>query len=153
MSEIELIIRIMLANARYYGTTSTIEFNQKHINEIVPKLNDLFCKYGYKSEIFFKDEKNSTYKNYINLMLSIFGDVIYEDGRPYNEDWFGLYDEETESLDFIHLSYAKAEKWISLSSRYNQDFIEMGSYILTDDIEVFEADRERLEDHYLKLKM
>lgn len=35
MSEIELIIRIMIANVYYYGTTSMIEFNENHINEIV----------------------------------------------------------------------------------------------------------------------
>ena len=42
MGEIELIIRIMIANVYYYGTTSMIEFNENHINEIVPKLNELF---------------------------------------------------------------------------------------------------------------
>lgn len=51
MSEIELIIRIMIANVYHYGTTYMIEFNENHINEIVLKLNELFSNYGYKTEI------------------------------------------------------------------------------------------------------
>lgn len=77
MSEIGLIVRIMIANAYYYGTTTKLEFNEKHINEIVPKLNEIFSKYGYETEMFLKDEKSLTYKNYKDLMLSIFGDTIY----------------------------------------------------------------------------
>lgn len=67
----------MIANAYYYGTTTKLEFNEKHINEIVPKLNEIFSKYGYETEMFLKDEKSLTYKNYKDLMLSIFGDTIY----------------------------------------------------------------------------
>ena len=152
MDEIELIVRIMIANAYYYGTTTMLEFNEKHINEIVPKLAELFSKYGYKTEMFLKDEESLTYKNYKDLMLSIFGDTIYEDDRPYDEKWFGLYDDELECLDIVHLSLTDSEKWISLSSNYNQNFIERGSYILTDDIEVYKSERERLENNYKKLR-
>ena len=34
-----------------------------------------------------------------NLMLSIFGDTIHKDDRPYDEKWFSLYDDELERLD------------------------------------------------------
>lgn len=151
MSEIELIVRIMIANAYYYGTTSMLEFNEKHINEIVPKLDELFSKYGYKTEIFLKDENSLTYKNYKDLMLSIFGDTIYEDDRPYDEKWFGLYDDELECLEITHLLRPDAEKWISLASNYNQEFIETGGYILTNDMETFKSERDRLENSYKKL--
>lgn len=137
MDEIELIIRIMIAYARYYGDTDILEFNEKHINEIVPKLNELFIKYGYKTDMFLKDEDSSTYKNYKNLMLSIFGDTLYEDGRPYDENWFGLYDDELECLQIAHLSYPDAKKWTSLSYNYDQNFIETGSYIFSNNNEVF----------------
>lgn len=46
----------MIANAYYYGNTTRIEFNEKYISEIVPRLNDLFCKYGYKTEIFSEEK-------------------------------------------------------------------------------------------------
>lgn len=151
MSEIELIVRIMIANAYYYGTTSMLEFNEKHINEIVPKLDELFSKYGYKTEMFLKDENSLTYKNYKDLMLSIFGDTIYEDDRPYDEKWFGLYDDELECLEITHLLRPDAEKWISLASNYNQEFIETGGYILTNDMETFKSERDRLENSYKKL--
>lgn len=151
MSEIELIVRIMIVNAYYYGTTSMLEFNEKHINEIVPKLDKLFSKYGYKTEIFLKDENSLTYKNYKDLMLSIFGDTIYEDDRPYDEKWFGLYDDELECLEITHLLRPDAEKWISLASNYNQEFIETGGYILTNDMETFKSERDRLENSYKKL--
>lgn len=151
MSEIELIVRIMIANAYYYGTTSMLEFNEKHINEIVPKLDELFSKYGYKTEMFLKDENSLTYKNYKDLMLSIFGDTIYEDDRPYDEKWFGLYDDELECLEITHLLRPDAEKWISLASNYNQEFIETGGYILTNDMEAFKSERDRLENSYKKL--
>lgn len=151
MSEIELIVRIMIVNAYYYGTTSMLEFNEKHINEIVPKLDELFSKYGYKTEIFLKDENSLTYKNYKDLMLSIFGDTIYEDDRPYDEKWFGLYDDELECLEITHLLRPDAEKWISLASNYNQEFIETGGYILTNDMETFKSERDRLENSYKKL--
>ena len=35
-----------------------------------------------------------------------------------------------------------------IDENYNQEFIEAGSYILTDDIEVFESERQRLDDVY-----
>ena len=152
MSEIELIIRIMIANVYYYGTTSMIEFNENHINEIVTKLNELFSNYGYKTDIFSKDEQSLTYKNFKDLMLSIFGDIIYIDDRPYDENWFGLYDDELECLEIVHLSHSDAEKWISLASNYNQEFIETGGYILTNDMEAFKSERDRLENSYKILK-
>lgn len=152
MSEIELIVRIMIANAYDYGTTNVLEFNEKHINEIVPKLDELFSKYGYKTEIFLKDEESLTYKNYKDLMLSIFGDTIYEDDRPYDEKWFGLYDDELECLIIAHLLYPDEEKWIFLASNYNQEFIETGSYILTNDMEAFKSERDRLENSYKILR-
>ena len=31
---------------------------------------------------------------------------------------------------------------------YNQEFIETGSYILTDDIDVFESERQRQDEVY-----
>ena len=105
MSEIELIIRIMIANVYHYGTTSMIEFNENHINEIVPKLNELFSNYGYKTEIFLKDEQSLTYKKFKDLMLSIFGDIIYIDDRPYDENWFGLYDENMKRIDIVSITY------------------------------------------------
>lgn len=64
----------------------------------------------------------------------------------------GLYDDELECLDIVHLSLTDSEKWISLSSNYDQNFIERGSYILTDDIEVYKSERERLENNYKKLR-
>lgn len=140
MNEIEIILRIMIANAYYYGTTTIIEFNEKSIYETTKKLNELFHKYGYKMQI--------TYEKYKELMLIIFGDTIYVDNRPYNENWFGLYDEEQHYLEMIHLSQEKAKEWIKLMENYNHDFIETGSYILTSDIEVFESERERLDDIY-----
>lgn len=140
MKEIELILRIMIANAYYYGTTTIIDFNEKSIYENTKKLNELFYNYGYKIEI--------TNEKYKELMLIIFGDTIYVDDRPYDENWFGLYDEEQQYLEMIHLSQEKAEKWINLTKNYNQDFIETGSYILTSDIEVFKSERERLDDVY-----
>ena len=76
MSEIELIVKIMIANAYHYGTTTMLEFNENNINKIVPKLNELFSNYGYKTEMFLKDEQSLTYKNYKDLMLSIFGDLF-----------------------------------------------------------------------------
>lgn len=148
MSEIELIVRIMIANAYHYGTTTMLEFNENNINKIVPKLNELFSNYGYKTEMFLKDEQSLTYKNYKDLMLSIFGDTIYNDDKPYDENWFGLYDDELECLDIVHLSHDDAEKWVSLANNYNQDFIEIGSYILTNDIEAFKSERDRLENNY-----
>lgn len=151
MGEIELILRIMIANAVYYGTTNVLEFNEQHINKIVPQLDELFRKYGYKTEFFLKDEKSLTYKNYKDLMLSIFGDSIYDDGRPYDEKWFGVYDDEEECLLVAHLLCPDAEKWVSLASNYNQEFIETGSYILTNDIETFKSERDRLENTYRKL--
>lgn len=151
MGEIEVIVRIMIANAYYYGTTTTLEFNEKHINEIVPELDELFSEYGYNTNMFSKDQDSLTYKNYKNLMLSIFGDTIYVDDRQYDENWFGLYDGKLGYLDIVHLSYTDAEKWLSLSSNYNQDFIETGSYILTDDIEAFKSERDRLADNYREI--
>lgn len=150
MGEIELILRIMIASAYYYGTTSMIEFNENHINEIVSKLNELFNKYGYKTDIFLIDEQSKTYKKFKDLMLSIFGDTIYEDDRPYDEKWFGLYDDELQCLEIVHLLYPDAEKWASLASNYNQEFIETGSYILTNDMETFKSERDRLENNYRK---
>lgn len=152
MSEIEIILRIMIANAYYYGTTTVLEFNEEHINKVVPKLAKLFSEYGYKTEIFLKDENSSTYKKYKDLMLSIYGDTIYKDDKACAKKWFGLYDTELECLDTIHLSLADAEKWLSLANNYNQNFIETGSYILTNDIEVFESERERLYNNYKRLR-
>ena len=152
MSEIELIIRIMIANVYHYGTTSMIEFNENHINEIVPKLNELFSNYGYKTEIFSKDEQSLTYKKFKDLMLSIFGDIIYIDDRPYDENWFGLYDDELECLDMVHLCNYDVKKYISLASNYSQEFIETGGYILTDDRRAFKSERDRLENSYKTLK-
>ena len=140
MSEMELIIRIMIANTYYYGSTNKIDFHDKSINKIVQRLNELFRKYNYEIEF--------TNENYKELMLSIFGDTIYVDDRPYNQNWFGLYDEEQQYLEMIHLSQEKANEWILLMKNYNQEFIEAGSYILTDDIEVFESERQRLDDVY-----
>lgn len=150
MNEIELIVRIMIANAVYYGTTNVLEFNEQHINEIVPQLDELFSKYGYKTEMFLKDEESLTYKNYKDLMVSIFGDSIYEDGRSYDEKWFGVYDDEEECLLISYLLCPDAKKWISLASNYNQEFIETGSYILTNDMEAFKSERDRLENNYRK---
>lgn len=48
----------------------------------------------------------------------------------------------------MHLSYADAERWDFLASNYNRDLIENGSYILTDDIEVFKSERDRLDNNY-----
>lgn len=42
----------------------------------------------------------------------------------------GLYDDELECLYIAYLSHSDVEKWISLSSNYNQDFIETGGYML-----------------------
>lgn len=92
------------------------------------------------------------YKKYKELMLSIFGDTIYVDDKPCNENWFGLYDDELECLDIVHLSHNDAEKWISLASNYNPEFIETGSYILTGNIEVYQSERIRLEKNYKELK-
>ena len=62
-------------------------------------MNELFSKHRYKTETFLKDEESLTYKNYTDLMLSIFGDTIHKDDRPYDEKWFSLYDDELERLD------------------------------------------------------
>ena len=140
MSEMELIIRIMISNAYYYGSTNKIDFQDKSINQIVQRLNELFRKYNYKIEF--------TNENYKELMLSIFGDTIYMDDRPYNQNWFGLYDEEQQCLEMIHLSQEQATKWLLLMKNYNQEFIETGSYILTDDIDVFESERQRQDEVY-----
>lgn len=150
MNDIEVMIRIMIAYAYYYGNTTKLEFNEKQVNEVVPKLNALFNKFGYKTDIFLKDKNTLTYKNYIDMMLSIFGDVIYNDDRPFNNNWFGLYDEEGKCLDIVHLSYSDAEKWVTLANYYNQDLIETGSYILTKDLEVFKSTRDKLENNYKK---
>lgn len=140
MSEIELIIRIMIANAYYYGSTNKIDFQEKSINQIVLKLNELFRKYNYEIEL--------TNKNYKELMLSIFGDTIYISNKPNDKNWFGLYDEEQHYLEMIHLSQEKAIKWVLLMKNYDQEFIETGSYILTEDIEVFESEQQRLNEVY-----
>ncbi len=147
MSEIELIIRIMLAHVYYYGNVTMLEFSEDFINKTVPQMNALFCKYEFKTDLFNKDENSMTYKKYKNLMLSIFGDSIYKNDKPFNENWFGLYDDELQCLDMGHLSYDAAKKWISLEENYDQKFIETGSYILSDKIEVYESERTRLEEN------
>ena len=77
---------------------------------------------------------------------------IYIDDRPYDENWFGLYDDELECLEIVHLSHSDAEKWLFLASNYNQEFIETGGYILTNDMEAFKSERDRLENSYKILK-
>lgn len=123
MSEIELILRIMLAHSSYYIDTTQLQFNEKFINNIVPQLSELFSKYGFKTDVFSKDKTTGTYKKYKELMLSIFGDSIYVTDKPFNKNWFGLYDEELECLDMIHLSYDDAEEWMKLENNYEQSFI------------------------------
>lgn len=48
--------------------------------------------------------------------------------KAFDKNWFGLYDEELQCLDMIHLSYVNAEKWANLANNYEQTFIEDGSY-------------------------
>lgn len=69
MDEIGLILRIMIASAYYYGTTSMIEFNENHINEIAQKLNELFNKCGYKTDIFLIDKQIKTCKKFNTINL------------------------------------------------------------------------------------
>ena len=152
MSEIELIIRIMLAHTYYYGNTTVLKFSEDFINETVPQFNELFRKYGYETDIFHKDEDSMTYKKYKNLILAIFGDSIYIDDRPFNDNWFGLYDEESKCLDMLHLSYNDAEKWVALEDNYNRNFIETGSYIFSGELEVYESERTRLEKNMKKIR-
>lgn len=96
------------------------------------------------------NEQSKTYKIFKDLILSIFGDTIYE--GPYDEKWFGMYDDEEKVLQIVHLLYSDAEKWISLANNYNQKFIEIGGYLLTNDMEVFKSERDRLESNYKILK-
>lgn len=143
MNEIEIIFRVILEHAYCYNNTTMIEFNEKFINDIVPKLNELFTKYGYKSNIFIKDEESGTYKNFKKLMLSIFEDTIYNSDKLISKNCFGLYDDEMECLDMIHLSYSEAKKWDDLIGKYKQQLIEGGSYIFTNNSDVYESERNR----------
>ena len=144
MDEIELIVRIMIANAYYYGSTHVIKFDDSSIMETVPKLSAHFAKYGYNTDVFSRIDDEDMYSNYKKLMLSIFGDIIYEDGRKFDSSWFGLYDEEMEYLEIVHLSHTDAGKWCDLAANYDQYFIEHGSYIITEDMEAYTEQRDRL---------
>lgn len=61
-----------------------------------------------------------------------------------------MYDDELQCLKIVHLLYPDAEKLIPLVSNYNQEFIETGGYILTNDLETFKSKRDRLENNYRK---
>ena len=151
MNETEIIIRVILGHIYLYANTTMIDFSEEFINEIVPKLNDLFIKNGYKADAFIKDKQSKEYKNFKKLMFIIFDDTLYPSDKIISKNSFGLYDDENEVLDMIRLSFSEALKWDNYIDDYGQDFIEEASYVFTKKFDVYESERKRFEENYKSL--
>ncbi len=104
------------------------------------KLKELFKKEGYQTELFSKDE-NGKYSAYKTYLLSLFNG---------EESSFGNYDEK-EEIVYIERCFLDFPEQLKEREKRTIDLIEWGSYYMTDLLDVFSYERERLSQNLLNI--
>jgi len=137
LDDIHKILMLMILNAYYVGYWN-FSLDDNELERIVPQLENHFTKNNFKTTIFTKNYINGKYNLYKDFMLSTFS----------NEEW-GYYDEKYNEV-CIDIEIPKIQNLIEEINLYDREFIEIGSYIITMEINVFQEERERIKRLVLK---
>ncbi len=110
--------------------------DDEELERYLERMKALFIKNGLSVNLFSKDE-NGKYTIYKNYLLSLVGD----------DDSLGYFNDEWNEV-IIEKSVIELNKIFEANNKYNQAFIEWGSYYLSDLTEAFQNERNRVKKLY-----
>jgi len=138
LEEEKNVIKIMLIHSYLMIGFWSFSLDDEELERYMERMKALFIKNGMSVNLFLKDE-NGKYTTYKNYLLSL----VEED------DAFGYFNEECNEI-IIEQSVIELNKIYESNNKYIQDFIEWGSYYLSDLNEAFQNERDRVKEIMLK---
>lgn len=132
------ILMLMILNA-YYAGYWNFSLDDNELERFIPELEVHFIKNEFNTTIFAKNPSTGEYDLYKDFMISTFS----------NDKW-GYYNKEYNEV-CIDIEMPKIQKLIEEIATYDREFIEIGSYIITTEINVFQEERERIKKLVLEL--
>lgn len=134
-------IIMMILNAYINTQFWSFSLDNNELERYMEKLKKLFIDEGLTTILFLKDNNNE-YSNYKNFLLELFNGELSS---------FGLYDERYNEVH-VEKNLQELIEIFENNKDFNKDFIEIGSYYITDFFEVFESERIRTRQNLLQLK-
>lgn len=134
LDEIKNILLLMFLNAYCCAGEWCFSLEKKELEGYIPRLEKHFKENGFDTEIFVKDPETDDYNKYKELIVSI---IL---AKKSDEEYYNYYREDYNEICFGMLLFDATS--ILEKSIYDKKFIEIGSFIITGNFDVFNDEQE-----------